>query len=301
MKVLLTGSSGFLGKVLYTNFVSKNYKVVTLGRATSNNIKVDLKAEVPVINTSLDLVVHAAGKAHIVPKSEEEKNDFFDVNFKGTKNLCQSLLASGVNVKSFIFISTVAVYGLEQGQLISENQPLAGETPYAKSKIMAEEWLKAWANEHGVKLGILRLPLIAGPNPPGNLGAMIKGIKSGRYVGIGDSIARKSVVWAEDVASIIPKVAEVGGTYNLTDGYHPSFEELESAIATALGKKRPMHIPVFIAKGIAMAGNLLGANSPITTSKLHKMMSTLTFDDSKAKEKLNWHPSSVLLKLPHIV
>jgi nucleoside-diphosphate-sugar epimerase len=301
MNVLLTGSSGFLGKVIQTSLTNLKYNVITLGRASSNAIKADLQTGIPAIGAAIDVVVHAAGKAHIVPRTEAESKEFFQVNFEGTKNLCQGLLRSGSSIKSFIFISTVAVYGLEEGQLIHENQPLKGETPYAKSKILAEAWLQDWAKQHNIKLGILRLPLIAGPNPPGNLGAMIKGINTGRYVGIGKSNARKSVVWAEDVAAIIPKVAEVGGIYNLTDGYHPSFKELEDRIAAAAGKKQPMHIPVPIAKSIALVGNLLGSNSPITTSKLHKMMSTLTFDDSKAKEKLNWHPSSVLHKLPIIV
>ncbi|QNF32401.1 NAD-dependent epimerase/dehydratase family protein [Adhaeribacter swui] len=301
MNVLLTGSSGFLGKVLQSSLSNQNYNVITLGRASSNNIKADLQTGVPVINTSVDIVVHAAGKAHVVPRTEAESKEFFQVNFEGTKNLCQALLQLDKPVKSFIFISTVAVYGLEEGQLIPEKQPLKGETPYAKSKILAEAWLKKWAKENNITLGILRLPLIAGPNPPGNLGAMIKGIHTGRYLGVGKSDARKSVVWAEDVATIIPKVAEVGGTYNLTDGYHPSFKELEDGIAAATGKKQPRHIPVPVAKSIALFGNLLGSKSPITTSKLHKMMSTLTFDDSRAKEKLDWHPTSVLQNLPMIV
>ena len=301
MRILLTGASGFLGKVLHKSFTDKNYTLVTLGRTAGCTIQADLQTEVPVISTPLDVVVHAAGKAHVVPKTEAEKNEFFAVNFEGTKNLCQALITSGVPLKSFIFISTVAVYGREEGQLISENQPLNGETPYAQSKIAAEEWLQTWAAAHQITLGILRLPLIAGPNPPGNLGAMIKGIRTGRYVGIGKSLARKSVVWAEDVAAIIPKVAELGGIYNLTDGYHPSFAELERGIAAALSKKTPRHIPVFLAQSMALLGNLLGNKSPITTAKLHKMMATLTFDDSKAKEKLNWRPTSVLSKLPLIV
>ena len=43
--------------------------------------------------------------------------------------------------KALVFISTVAVYGCESGELITEEHPLEGETPYAKSKILAEEYL----------------------------------------------------------------------------------------------------------------------------------------------------------------
>jgi len=72
--------------------------------------------------------------------------------------------------ESFIFVSTVAVYGCETGEDIDENHPLKGNTPYALSKIQAEKFLTEWCHTNNVKLGIIRPSLIAGPNPPGNLG-----------------------------------------------------------------------------------------------------------------------------------
>lgn len=128
-------------------------------------------------------MLHAAGKAHIVPVTAEEEDAFYAVNYVGTKNLCKALERSGVP-DSFIFISTVAVYGCEHGDLISETHSLDGDTPYAKSKIMAEEYLEKWCRKHGVTLTILRSSLLAGIDPPGNLGNMISGIKKGFYVNI---------------------------------------------------------------------------------------------------------------------
>src|SRR5690606_19563932 len=130
--------------------------------------------------------------------------------------------------------------------------------PYAKSKIATENWLIEWCSKHNIRLAILRLPLIAGVNPPGNLKAMIDGIRTGRYFRIGDGSARKSVVLASDVAAIIPKAAEVGGIYNLTDGYHPSFAELELLIANQLGKPVPKTIPMFLAKVLGWTGDIVG-------------------------------------------
>lgn len=116
------------------------------------------------------------------------------MNLQGTKNLCAALEKSGIP-QAFIFISTVAVYGCEFGSNITEKHPLNGDTPYALSKIQAEEFLTEWCNKHGVILSIIRPSLIAGPNPPGNLGAMIKGIKTGRYLSIGGGKARKAYLW----------------------------------------------------------------------------------------------------------
>ena len=89
----------------------------------------------------METVIHLAGKAHIVPRTNEEIKTFYDVNYQGTVNLCKSLELVGIP-KSFIFVSTVAVYGCEEGENIDETHPLNGTTPYAKSKIMAEKFLQ---------------------------------------------------------------------------------------------------------------------------------------------------------------
>ncbi len=293
-KALLTGASGFLGKYLNNALVAYPYYVVTLGRQADAGCKYDLAIEVPVINNSYSLVVHAAGKAHVVPKTEAEIKEFYDVNLEGTKHLCQAFDNARDWPQAFVFISTVSVYGVDEGTNISESHPLKGSSPYAVSKIQAEEFLQRWCAKHDVKLTILRLPLIAGSNPPGNLGAMIAGIKNGRYFNIGGGRAQKSVVMAADVAQWIPMMAKLGGTYNLTDGQHPSFAELAKLICSQLGKKPAANIPRWIASIMAFVGNFLGAKAPINTNKLSKITGTLTFDDSKARKAFGWQPSAVL-------
>src|SRR5690606_10001990 len=112
-----------------------------------------------------------AGKAHGIPNSATEEKVFFDVNYQGTVNLCKALEQS-ILPKAFIFVSTVAVYGVDFDENISEEHPLKGETPYALSKIKAELYLTEWCTKNDVILSIIRPSLIAGPNAPGNLGAM---------------------------------------------------------------------------------------------------------------------------------
>lgn len=291
----MTGSSGFLGSILKQALQPK-YEVADIQDYSGARIDItqsfDLDPQLEV-----DIVIHAAGKAHSVPRTREEEQAFFDVNFQGTVNLTKAIDALAQKPEAFIFISTVSVYGVDEGLFIDEEQPLKGESPYAKSKIMAEEHLRQWAKENNITLSILRLPLVAGPNPPGNLGAMIKGIKSGKYLSIGKASANKSIVWAEDIAQIIPKLVEQGGIFNLTDRYHPTFGELEIAISNALDKKKPTRIPLAIAKLMALVGDLLGAKAPINSNKLLKISSSLTFDDKKAVEQLSWSPSRVLTKI----
>jgi nucleoside-diphosphate-sugar epimerase len=268
-------------------------QVLTLNR-TNSDYNLDLEKDKIVLKDNFDLIIHNAGKAHSVPKTSLEKQAFFDVNLKGTQNLLHGLEESKSLPKVFIFISTVAVYGKDNGVNITEDAPLLAKDPYGLSKIQAEKLVLDWCKKHNVIWTILRLPLLAGQNPPGNLGAMIKGIKKGYYFNIAGGKSKKSMVLAEDVAKSILNVAEIGGIYNLTDGYHPSFAELSNHISIQLGKGKPMHMPMWLARIIANFGDLLGSKAPLNTEKLNKLTSDLTFDDSKAREAFGWNPTPVI-------
>lgn len=291
MKILLTGANGYLGKVFYNQLIS-NCTVKTLSRSAGDYI-VDLSKDKPLFVDKFDIVIHAVGKAHSFPKSIEDRKAFYSVNLQGTKNLLEALENDKLP-KSFVLISTVAVYGVSEGNMINEQTELNAVDPYGQSKVQAEQIVSKWCVKNNVKCTILRLPLVVGLNPPGNLGAMIKGIKDNRYFNIAGGEARKSMVLAQDVAKYVLKAAEVGGIYNLTDGYHSSFYEFSKCIAKQLGKAEPLNLPLFVAKFMAILGNVIGSKSPINSEKLSKITSSLTFDDSKAREAFGWEPTPVL-------
>ena len=292
MNLLFTGASGFLGHNIYP-LLKEKYNLETIGLTLLDNYTINLVSDIPKLDIKYDVVLHAAGKAHSIPKTEEEEQAFFDVNFQGTKNLCTALENSGIP-KAFIFISTVAVYGRDSGENITEEHPLNGTTPYALSKIKAEKYLEGWCAMHNVKLSILRPSLIAGPNPPGNLGAMIHGIKTNKYLSIAGGKARKSVLMVQDIANLLPMLIEKGGIYNVCDSYQPSFRELEMVMCKQLNKKTPISIPYWLAKSMAVMGDCLGEKAPINSLKLCKITSSLTFSNEKAVRELGWKPMNVL-------
>jgi nucleoside-diphosphate-sugar epimerase len=289
MKILLTGSSGFLGEMILN--VLDKHEIVTLSQSNAD-IKIDLSKQIPLL-PNVSMVIHSAGKAHSVPRNSAEDKIFFEVNVTGTANLLKGLENAHLP-RSFVFISTVAVYGKETGILINEEAPLLAKDPYGKSKIEAEQLVTAWCKQNNVICTILRLPLVAGINPPGNLNAMIKGIKKGYYFNIGGGTAKKSMVMAKDVAAFIPVAAKYGGIYNLTDGYHPSLFELSKLIARQTNKKKVFNLPLPVAKLAALAGDMAGSKFPINSSKLKKLISPLTFDDTKARNTFGWNPTPVL-------
>ena len=292
IKLLFTGASGFLGENLKP-LLKESFDVKTLGLTNKDAYNINIAKSIPEFNEPFEVILHAAGKAHSIPKTKEEEKVSFDVNYKGTVNLCKALEQTNPP-KTFIFISTVAVYGLEAGENITEEYPLNGDTPYALSKIEAEQFLTEWCSKNNVVLSIIRPSLIAGPNPPGNLGAMIKGIKTGRYLSIAGGKAKKSVLMVHDIARLLPALIEKGGVYNVCDDSQPTFRELEVLIAQQSGKKLSQSIPYWLAKSMALVGDLLGQKAPINSLKLSKITESLTFSNEKAKRELNWKPLNVL-------
>lgn len=291
-KLLFTGASGFLGHNVRP-ILEKTYDVHTIGLTDEDDIKFNISKEAPPINSHYDVVLHAAGKAHMVPKTEEEKKVFYDVNYQGTVNLCTALERVGAP-KSLVFISTVAVYGCDTGELITEDHPRNGVSPYAESKKMAEDYLTKWCKEHGVVLGVLRPSLLAGPGAPGNLGAMVKWIKKGFYVNLAGGKVKKSIMMVQDIATLVELIKDKGGVYNVCDDYHPTFREISASIAKQLGRHKPFNMPYWMAWCIAKVGDLMGHKAPFNSYRLTKMTESLTFSNEKSKRELGWQPLDVL-------
>lgn len=290
-KLLFTGGTGFLGRNVRP-ILDQRYEVTTCGITPDDMIKANLAKEVPELPEKYDIVLHACGKAHVVPKTEAEKQAFYDVNYTGTIHLCDALEKVGVP-KAIIFISTMSVYGDVAGSNSTEETPLRGDSPYADSKIKAEQYITDWCSKNGVVLGILRPSLLAGEGAPGNLGAMVNGIKTGKYLSIAGGKAKKSILMAEDIANLVPLVAKKGGVYNVCDDYNPSFGELEASIAKQLGKRKPISIPYWMAKCLALIGDVF-SSFPINSPRLEKIVTSDTWSNEKAKRELGWKPMDVL-------
>lgn len=289
--MLLTGGSGFLGRNILPA-LRERYAVTTCGLDASDDVCHDLSLSAPKFSHRFDVVVHAAGRAHLNPKTHSQRQAFFDVNYQGTINLCRALAKTGIP-RSFIFISTVAVYGVESGTDISEDWLLNGTTPYAVSNIQAEQFLTAWCKDRNITLTILRPALMAGADAPGNLGDMVKGIRHGLYANINGGNARKSMLMASDIADLIPLVVDKGGIYNVCDDHHPSYAELSSLIAKQCGRRHVLNIPRWLARFLVAFCRLTGGR-PLSVDRYRKLTKTMTFSNKRAKNELGWKPSDVL-------
>lgn len=289
-KYLISGATGFLGKFILNELDSSLFD--TIGRGPTNTIKFDLaQTELPLtFPNKYDYLIIASGHAHVFKDNTRESHLHHTINSKGTQKLVESAYHNGL--KGIVFISTVAVYGENMILPFKEGDELLGESPYAKSKIAAENFLIDWSRETNVPVLILRTPLIAGKCPPGNLGVMIEAIRNKRYFSVAKGRAKRSMVLAEDLAKFIVENCGHNGVYNLCDGLHPSYRELEQLISKQLNLPLPKEIPLFIAEVLAKVGDILPF-MPINSVRLKKMKQDLLIDDSKARKELGWQPKEV--------
>lgn len=288
-KILLVGSSGFLGNYIFDFLLNGNHKVDTLNR-TKGDYMIDLSNPFN-LGVKYDIVIHCAGLAHV--SDDLNLSLFHQINVIGTQNLLNSF-SQNLLPSKLVFISSVAVYGRSNGNLISESAELGATDKYGESKINAEKIILDWGLKNNVKITILRLPLVVGKNPPGNLKAMISGIKKGYFFNINKGVASKSMVLALDVARYILIVAEIGGIYNLTDRLHPTFKQLSNKIQREYGGFAFFSIPSYFASVISFCLRLVGLNKILNKDKIRKMCNDLTFDDTKAVKMFNWEPASVI-------
>jgi len=302
MNCLLTGGAGFLGRMLARGLRESGVEVTIADLRELPGYRcrpVDLTRSETLDwgGERFDMLVHAAGLAHRKPANEAERRQFFEVNEGGTRKLLESLEA-GRAPGLAVLISTVAVYGREEGELLGEDTPPCAGDAYGTSKLAAEKAFLAWAERNGVRWTILRLPLVYGPDPPGNLGAMASAMRAGRYRGIGSGEARRSLVWGMDVGRALLRAASAGGVFHLTDGRHPRFREIEEAMAEGLGLRPPGRIPGWAGWCAAAAGSLMAAaagwRAPLDLDRYRKMTRTLTFSDARARREFGWEGTSVL-------
>ena len=280
--ILLTGHTGFLGSAIYKE-LKKSFHVLTAGRDVSCDYNVDFSKWDGALELkhSVDAIVYVAGLAHNKAKSKEE---LIAVNTTSVEYLLT--LAVKNKIETFTFISSTAVYGQTYGINILEKSSLKGKSNFAMSKREAEKVIETF--NLGSKL-ILRLPLVLGPNPPGNLGRLLKSISSGSHIYLKGNKAEKSVVFASDVANFISQWLLMpdrnSGTINLCNRTSPTFNWIENAIAESAGHNFQFRIPI----------NFLWATVDWMKAKLHisvplagKLFYPMTFSDQLARENFGY-------------
>ncbi|CAN7577324.1 NAD-dependent epimerase/dehydratase family protein [Bosea sp. LjRoot90] len=261
-RVLLTGSSGFVGRHLLHDLIARGYRLRTAGRSAVSAISGveqvaigDLGTPIdwrPLLN-GVDLVVHSAGLAHADGEVPEER--YRAVNTDAT--LALALAAQVAGVRRFVFLSSIrAQSGPISDQPLNEADPPAPTDAYGRSKLAAEEELA------GLDLDwvALRPVLVYGLGVKANMAALLKLARLPLPLPLGALSAKRSLLaienLAEAVAFSLSETCPVRRSYIVADPEPLSVAEMLAAMRAGLGRG-PGLIPVpFLL--LALAARLAG-------------------------------------------
>lgn len=176
MNILVTGGAGYIGSKVVLDLEKKKYKVVVLDDlSTGYKSLVSKKSKFYKVNIQNENAVEKIFKKHkfnavfhfaaslSVPESQSKPLKYYLNNVIGTENILKQI--SKNKIKYFILSSTCAVYGGINGGKVSENAPLMPESNYGKTKLLAEQLTKSFANKYSFKYAILRYFNVVGTDP----------------------------------------------------------------------------------------------------------------------------------------
>lgn len=271
-KLLITGSSGFVGNYFINKYKNK-YEIKTFSF---------LKDDINTLDCGdTDVVFHLSALVHQMGGASKE--EYERVNVIQTLQLAKKAKESGV--KHFLFMSTVKVYGEETDNKYTEDSICHPEDEYGKSKLKAELELKK-LEDVSFKVSIIRTPIVYGYGVKANIKSLVNLVNKIPILPFGKINNKRSMVYIGNLCHLVDEVIiqQKAGIFLASDDKPLSTSKLIELIAENLDKK------IYLIK-IPFFETLL----KVVKQSFHKRLyGSLEVDNSITKEKLN-------LKNPHSV
>jgi len=297
MKVLVTGSNGFVGRVVLKQLnVLSGLQAVgavrhAVGLTGTSVVEVgNLTAQTDWSLTlaGADAVVHLAARVHVMHDTEDDPlATFRAVNLDGTLNLARQAAAAGV--KRFVFMSSVKVNGESTlaGRAFTEADLPNPQDAYGQSKHEAEQGLRQLSADTGMEVVIVRPTLVYGPGVKANFAALIRVVQRGWLLPLGAVHNQRSLVALDNlvdfIVTCITHSQAANQTFLVSDGQDLSTTELVRGMAQAARvPARLLPVPVW---ALQAGASLLGKNDAV-----QRLCGNLQVDISKARSLLGWVP-----------
>ncbi len=244
-KVLVTGASGFIGSHLTAALIKKGYEVTALlppsddTRWIKNLNATVFYGDVTDKASLFKAVQGVTSIYHLAAVLESPRSErFYHTNYQGTKNLVEVCLDSKIELKRFLFVSSVAALGpSKENELLDEEAPCFPATDYGRSKLLCEQYVRS--KKRQMPVTILRLPMVYGPRCFRGLFFIFKVLNKGIRISIGNG--EMNLGFVEDIVEGIVKASKspftIGKTYHLGDTIYTA-NEILNAIEKALEKKQ---------------------------------------------------------------
>lgn len=270
MKILVTGSTGFIGRRLCEFLSEKNCNVIGCGRKPtkgpwSDFLAFDLIDNAPVVLPhDIEHVFHLAGKAHAIDELKQDSGAYDRCNAEGTRKILDASIAAGA--KSFTLFSSTKAMGegnadYQTSAPITEDFPCYPSTAYGRSKLEAETiTLKA---SEKIRVNIIRPCLVYGPRSKGNLTRMAEAIAKNRFPLVPEFGNSRSVVHVDDLCRLAISIAENDNSRNevfiAAEPSCYSTKQIQDTIRTALSKAPSrLTVPITAFKMLGVLGDVIG-------------------------------------------
>lgn len=250
--ILVTGSTGFIGKALVSELINRNYDFAVLVNKTPIEderaekikvIKADITNESEIFKIKdypFTKIIHLA--AHIPQKdSPDELENCLKVNGIGTNNLLEFARVRGI--KRFINSSSAIIYGVtERPKVFKENSRVFPKTYYGMSKLLGEMLCERYRKIAGIKTISLRYSYVYGHGMPEHFvfGKFCNLAREGEDIPIyGTGKGVRDFIYVKDIISAIVLVLEnkAVGCYNIGAGIGISLSDLAESIIRITNSK----------------------------------------------------------------
>jgi nucleoside-diphosphate-sugar epimerase len=306
--VLVTGATGFLGGHIVEALLAQGVVVRALARTGGAPTPAGTEpAPVAALGDSAGLrralegvtsVIHLAAHVHR-PRVLHDEAAYHEVNVNGTVALLDAGVAAGI--RDFVFASTVKVVGELSREPWTERTQPAPVDPYGRTKLAAEEAVRAVAARHGLHAPILRLPLVYGPGMKANALRLFEVVDRGLPLPVGAARNQRSVLYVGNfVAAVRDTIEHEAGNdlFFVSDGAPIATPDLIRAIARALGRPaRLVPVPVWLMRVAARIGDQAARvipAIPFTSATLDRLIGSLAVDSSKLSAEVGFRPPYTL-------
>jgi nucleoside-diphosphate-sugar epimerase len=303
----VTGATGAVGPAVVERLCAEGYRVRTLTRGRLPLPREDRRVEtcrgdvcdpeaVARAVDGVDWVLHAAALLHVTRPDAETLEDYERINVEGTRILAQASVRAGVS--RLVLFGTIAVYGPTGLVAADESTPPRPDSPYAQSKLRAEEAVRALSGAGGLTTTVLRLAAVYGPRVKANYARLAHAIRAGWFVPVGRGRNRRTLVHEADVAAAVLTAARspraAGATYNLSDGTVHTLDEILSVLYRTNGRRRPrVYVPEGAARAAAKLADLAlswSGGSPRFCSLLEKYVEDVAVRGDLVQHELGFQP-----------
>ena len=225
-RVLITGKNSYIGTSL-ENWLMREpdkYKVDTVDMKDGSWKEKDF--------SSYDVVFHVAGIAHIKETSDNQ-NLYYKVNRDLAYETAQKAKQDGV--EQFIFLSSMSVYGIEQG-VIDKNTPLTPNSAYGKSKIEAEKLINKLQDD-SFTVATLRPPMVYGKGCRGNYPRLVGlALKTPIFPKVDN---KRSMIYIDNLSEFVKRLIDnrSGGLFFPQNADYVNTSEMVRIIAEVHGKR----------------------------------------------------------------